>query len=165
MLRSYILLLMGVGAFLAGNAQAVQQAVSGGGGSQVIGSYTIDFTIGEAVILTAGTDPSCTQGFQQPLTARDLPDSNIGAAGWYIKVYPNPVEGQLTVHGFMNGAGEMDFQIIDLSGRVLLVRPMFFLQGYNDTILDLASLSRGVYLLKITDRIHGGRQVIKLLKK
>lgn len=165
MLRSYILLLIGIGAFYTGKAQAVQQVVGAGGGSRVLGGYTIDFTVGETVILTAGTDPSCTQGFQQPVTLKDLPDSNIGAAGWYIKVYPNPVEGQLTVHGFMDRAGEMDLQVIDISGRVLLVRPLFFLQGYNDASLNLASLSHGVYMLSITDRIHGGRQVIKLLKK
>jgi len=165
MIRNCMLLLAGMVLFYQGRAQAVQQVVSAGGGSKTLGSYTIDFTIGETVILSAGTDPSCTEGFQQPLTVRDLPDSNIGAAGWYIKVYPNPVHGQLTIHGYMDRAGELDFRVVDMLGRVLMVSPMAFLQGYNDASLDLGALAHGVYVLVITDKVHGGHQVIKLLKK
>jgi hypothetical protein len=166
MLRSYILLMIGMGAFYSGKGQAVQQVVgAGGGSSKAIGGYTIDFTVGETVILTAGTDPSCTQGFQQPLTIKDLPDSNLINAAWYIKIYPNPVHDQLTIHAYMDRAGRLDLRLVDILGRVIQVSQLSFGQGYNDAFLPFAALSRGIYILYISDPVHGRHQQLKLLKE
>lgn len=143
----------------------VQQVIGAGGGSNTIGRLTIDFTIGETVIATAGSDPSCTEGFHQPLMARDLPDSNLINAAWYMKVYPNPVHDQLTIHAYMDRSGELDLRLIDIMGRVLLVRQVSFVQGYNDFTIYTSSLARGIYVLSVIDRVHGGHREVKLLKE
>ena len=169
MSRSYLyalLLLTGLVSFYNGQAQAVQQVIGAAGGtSKAVSGYTIDFTVGETVILTAGTDPSCTEGFHQPLTARDLPDSNLINVGWYIKVYPNPVHDQLTIHAYMDRSGKLDLRLIDILGRVLLVRQVSFGQGYNDFMIYTSSLGRGIYILSVIDRVHGGHREVKLLKE
>ena len=164
----YFSMIAALGLCHAGRAQAIQQVIgAGGGSSKTVGAYTIDFTIGETVTLTAGSDPACTEGFQQPLTARDLPpDSNlINSSGWYVKVYPNPIHDPLTIHAYMDRPGDLDFRLVDLLGRVLWVRRLSFLQGYNDASLYTGSLARGVYVLYITDPIHGARHAVKLLKE
>jgi hypothetical protein len=169
MSRSYLcffLSLTGLVAFHNGEAQTVQQVIGAGGGtSKAVGGYTIDFTIGETVILTAGSDPSCTEGFHQPLTARDLPDSNLINASWYIKVFPNPVHDFLRIHAYMDQGGELDLRLIDILGRVLLIRQVSFLQGYNDFMIYTGSLARGIYVLSVRDRVHGGHREVKLLKE
>jgi hypothetical protein len=148
-----------------GQAQTVLQVVgAAGGSSRAFSGYTVDFTVGETVIATAGTDPSCTEGFHQPLTARDLPDSNLINAKWYIKVYPNPVYDQLTIHAYMDQAGNLDLRLIDVFGRVVLTRRLSFQQGYNDVTLYTGSLARGIFVLYMTD-VHGGHRSVKLLKE
>jgi len=147
-----------------GQAQLLQ-VIASGGGTQAIGSYTVDFTIGEAVVATIGTDPTCTEGFNQPAIVSHGPDSNLINAKWYIKVYPNPVHDQLSIHAYMDLPGTLDFRLVDIMGRVILNRPMTFQQGYNNGLLDMGNLGRGIYLLYISDAIHGGHQTVKLLKE
>ena len=169
MTRSFIyvlLLLTALSFFYKGQAQTTQQVIgAAGGSSKAVGGYTIDFTIGETVILTAGTDPSCTQGFHQPSTTRDFPAPVIPPPGWYIKVYPNPIHDQLSIHAFMDQTGDLDLRLVDMVGRVLLVRRLSFLQGFNDATIYVGSLARGVYVLYFSDRLHGGHREVKLLKE
>ena len=152
--------------FHNGKAQVVEQVVgAAGGSSKAIVGYTIDFTLGEVVIATAGSDLSCTEGFHQPLVARNLPDSNLTAASWYIKIFPNPVHDELKIHAYMDRAGGIDFRLVDIQGRVLVVRQLSFLQGYNDAVLNVGSLARGIYVLYMSDAVHGGHRAVKLLKE
>jgi hypothetical protein len=148
-----------------GQAQVAQQVVgTAGGSSKALAGYTVDFTVGEMAIATAGADPSCTEGFNQPLAVRGLPDSNLINVAWYIKVFPNPVHDQLTIHAFMDRAGNMDLRLVDVLGRVQLVRQVAFQQGYNDLKLYTGSLARGIFVLYMTD-VHGGHKTVKLLKE
>lgn len=71
-------------------SQSVKQMViaSGGGTSNKIIGHTIDFTIGETVITTGSALPvvtpmlmACTQGFQQPLIAKDFPVASFTLQG------------------------------------------------------------------------------------
>jgi hypothetical protein len=70
--------------------QSVKQWViaAGGGTSNKISGHTIDFTIGEPVITTGSALPvvtpllmACTQGFQQPLIAKDFPTVSLTLRG------------------------------------------------------------------------------------
>lgn len=162
----FFLSVAGLSHFHNGEAQSIEQVVgSAGGSSKAIGGYTIDFTLGEVVVATAGSDPSCTEGFHQPLAARNLPDSNLTTTGWYIKIFPNPVHDELKVHAYMDRAGRVDFRLVDIQGRVLVVRQLSFLQGYNDAVLNVGLLGRGVYILYMSDAVHGGQRTVKLLKE
>lgn len=157
---------------LAGGITQVQsqppvlQAITAGGGtSTALPGYTIDFTVGETVIQTAGTDPACTEGMQQPVTETTKIDSNLLNASWYIRVYPNPFHDQLTVHAYMDHAGELDFRLFDILGRVILSGRYFLNQGYNDEFIITGPLSRGTYVLYMFDEVHLKYQSVKLLKE
>lgn len=57
-------------AFTGYGQSAVPYVFASAGGSAVAtGGARVDFTLGEAIITTAGTNPQLTQGFQQPSTS------------------------------------------------------------------------------------------------
>ena len=144
--------------------QTIQQAVaSGGGTSTALPGYTVDFTIGETVILTAGTDPACTQGFQQPISDTAKTDSNLTTPSWYIEIYPNPVHDQLTIHAYMDQASEIDYRLFDILGHPVLSGRLSFQQGYNDVLIDVGTISRAIYVLYMYDEVHSKYQSVKLL--
>jgi hypothetical protein len=63
---------------------ALPYVVAAGGGSAPIVSvgYTVDFTVGESIIASVGTNPQLTQGFQQPSTsATPLPVDMLDFTG------------------------------------------------------------------------------------
>ncbi|MHA4807387.1 T9SS type A sorting domain-containing protein [Flavitalea flava] len=80
-------------------------------------------------------------------------------------MYPNPVHDKLFIHGYSDQAEDLDLRLMDIQGRVLLVSRISFLQGYNDATLSLSKLARGIYILSITDHVHGGKEALKLLKE
>lgn len=256
----FFLSLAGPAFFIDGQAQVtIQQVVAPAGGtSKTVSGYTIDFTVGEAVIATAGIDPTCTEGFHQPLEAKDFvhhslhlnavnqttyiqlswrtttevnndqfyverssdgvrfgdfvtipsaaPGGNsqtpvnystndnrplnganyyrlrqVGKDGtilysemvrvdftlpsWFVQVYPNPVHDQLYIHGYTDQTEAFDLRLMDLQGRIVFTSRISFLLGYNDAILSLGGLSKGIYILYIMDQVHGNKQAVKLLKE
>lgn len=63
---------------------ALPYVIAAGGGSDPIVSagYTVDFTVGESIIASVGTNPQLTQGFQQPSTsATPLPVDMLDFTG------------------------------------------------------------------------------------
>lgn len=86
----YIIVVLAVINSINIHSQSVKQSViaTGGGSSDKISGYTIDFTIGEPVITTGSALPvvtpmlmACTQGFQQPLIAKDFPTASFNLQG------------------------------------------------------------------------------------
>lgn len=86
----YIIVLLAVINSFNTIGQSVKQSVvaTGGGSSDKISGYTIDFTIGETVITTGSALPvvtpmlmAFTQGFQQPLIAKDFPTASFTLQG------------------------------------------------------------------------------------
>jgi hypothetical protein len=62
--------------------QAKPAVVAGcGGSSQAIAGYTISFTVGEPVIITADNGAIFTQGFHQPLSVNDYPLITLNLRG------------------------------------------------------------------------------------
>ena len=86
----YILGILAVTSSLLASAQSLKQSViaTSGGSSDNISGYHFDFTIGEPVIKTGSPSPviassamACTQGFQQPLVAKDFPAASYTLQG------------------------------------------------------------------------------------
>lgn len=70
--------------FSVTNAQTAdpQVVAAAGATSKAISGYTIDFTVGEAVITTAGSNTTVlTQGFNQPLRVEDYPMASLTLTG------------------------------------------------------------------------------------
>ena len=61
-----------------------------------------------------------------------------------IIMYPNPVKNMLTIDGFV----VKDFVIYSVLGKVVL-------KMSNQNTIDVSSLSKGVYFIKVSDGING----------
>lgn len=85
---------------------------------------------------------------------------NIDEIEATLAAYPNPTDGLVTLnHQVLTANAKV--VVVDMQGRILLTQPA--LKGQSSTQLNVASLAKGMYLLKlITD---GSNQAIKLLKR
>ena len=73
-----------------------------------------------------------------------------------ISFYPNPVDNVLIVRS----AFHADLLITDGLGTPRITRTI----GVGPSIIDVSTLEKGVYLLRITDKITSQQQVEKILK-
>jgi len=73
-----------------------------------------------------------------------------------ISFYPNPVDNVLIVRS----AFHADLLITDGLGKPRISRTI----GVGPSIIDVSTLEKGVYLLRITDKITSQQQVEKILK-
>lgn len=66
-----------------------------------------------------------------------------------LKVFPSPVHSQLTVALKAQHAATMEMEIVDAAGKMHLRKATAIQEGSNDIQLEVASLSNGVYFLRI----------------
>lgn len=71
------------------------------------------------------------------------------------KVYPNPVTGPVTFEVFVPSPGPVEFEIIDLSGRIAESGKIESAAGIQAFMLDLSTHPAGKYIF----RVRQGRQV------
>jgi hypothetical protein len=73
-----------------------------------------------------------------------------------ISFYPNPVDNVLIIRSSFTG----DVLISDGMGKARIARNI----GVGPSIIDVSTLEKGVYLLRITDKITNQQQVEKIMK-
>ena len=85
-----------------------------------------------------------------------IQSETIQGNGFRISAYPNPVQDQLTIssNSELNKA-----ELLSMTGSVIKV---FSLQGIHEN-LNLSSLNKGVYVLRVLDK-KGNNQSFKILK-
>lgn len=82
-------------------------------------------------------------------------------ATWFT-VYPNPVQGILSINLNAAKAGIAKAEIFDMNGRRWLVQPFQVMAGEQVLSLDMSRLGQGAYLLKLTqDGVSSSRLVNK----
>ena len=80
----------------------------------------------------------------------DIPGSTL------ISFYPNPVDNVLIIRS----AFPADILITDGVGKARISRGI----GVGPSIIDVSTLEKGVYLLRITDKVTSQQQVEKIIK-
>ncbi len=95
------------------------------------------------------TNKSGTNFFSDSLGI-DIPGSSL------ISFYPNPADNVIIVRS----AFHADLLITDGLGKPRISRTI----GVGPSIIDVSTLEKGVYLLRITDKITSQQQVEKILK-
>jgi len=101
----------------------------------------LDFTMGEFMIESLGSDPKVTHGFQQPHLSMMVRVVDPLFAG-KIKVYPNPVHDVLNVA--IEEEGAFHLVIIDMYGKEILSNEFSSFKQMN-----LKQLTPGSYALVI----------------
>ena len=68
-----------------------------------------------------------------------------------ICVYPNPTTGYLTVEYYSKTAGNIEFKIYDVSGKMVFKQSGNAIKTSNRYQLDLRGFAKGTYMLKLTN--------------
>ncbi len=64
-----------------------------------------------------------------------------------FSVYPNPTSGQTNVQLNIDRSSDVILKVMDITGRVVFTQSSYMTSGEHNIKLDLASLSKGVYIL------------------
>jgi extracellular elastinolytic metalloproteinase len=78
-------------------------------------------------------------------------------AGVHVQVYPNPSKGALTVKHTNSGIQRVE--IVDLSGKLVYTKS---LENNTEADLDISSLNKGLYLMKI--QTQNGIETVRIEK-
>ncbi len=134
--------------------------VSGGNATGSNGSSS--YSVGQVVYTTNnGTTGTVTQGVQQPyeisevLTAKDFSQLIKD-----VKVFPNPTTEVLTLSFINQNNIELDYQMFDLNGRVIMSQKNIS----NETTITVSSFPSAIYFLKITNKDKEVK-TFKIIKK
>ena len=81
-----------------------------------------------------------------------------------LKIFPNPISTQFNIFYKSDLTGKVNFQLIDLSGRLIRTESFELIKdSYQLFLIDnLSGLSAGEYILRYNDGVNSGN--IKLLK-
>ena len=120
------------------------QLISSGGGYFNSPDFQIDWSLGEPIVGTVGEDPKLTQGFQQG----DLKVGTATVAPGFeeLKVFPNPVHNQINID--IGKPLDVELQLYSVHGALILTGKA----NGPFTSLDVAWLTPGMYLLRITSK-------------
>ena len=106
------------------------------------------------ILATAGTDK---------ITVKDVATGINDMILSTIKVYPVPANEHITIlipEG-MSGDRSVRIKIMDFSGRYLYINNEYYLSG-NAVTINVSTLSEGIYILEISDKITSQR--VKIVK-
>ena len=83
------------------------------------------------------------------VSGESVPETEV-AAETSVSLYPNPVSGMATVSFSSNGNAEVNYQVFDLMGRMVMSQSAGrFGEGTNEFNINTESLSSGSYILRI----------------
>ena len=118
-----------------------QQVIATQGNSSSNSSATLDYTIGEVVILT-GTDGKndVTQGFHQPVF--EITNIETIEISFEVSIYPNPAVDQLNIQFKEIDKGSR-FDLYDVSAKLLTTN---LITAYNMSI-PFNKYETGVYFI------------------
>ncbi len=155
--KSIALLLFG---FAVVTAQA-QQATTATGGTASGSGGTVAYSVGQVVYTTnTGSNGSVAQGVQQPyeiFVELGVENPEISLT---MQAYPNPTFDNLTLNVGNNELSNLNFQLIDLNGRVIENR---IISNAIETI-GMENVAAAVYFLKVT-RSNTEIKTFKIIKK
>lgn len=87
------------------------------------------------------------------------------AANGNIKVTPNPFASQITISVSVEQNTQLGIRLMDISGRTVLNSSQKLSAGMPQvTLYNLANLTRGMYLVEVTDMETGKKKVMKVEK-
>lgn len=146
--------------FAVVTAQA-QQATTATGGTASGSGGTVAYSVGQVVYTTnTGSNGSVAQGVQQPYEIAIVLGVENPEISLTMQAYPNPTIDNLTLNVGNNELSNLNFQLIDLNGRVIENR---IISNAIETI-GMENLAAAVYFLKVT-RSNTEIKIFKIIKK
>ena len=145
-----------------GFSQSVSPEVISSSGDYFENSNSkLSWTIGELSVETyQGTNATLTQGFHQPTNSLNVTSADQIDITANIKIYPNPVVGNLNLELGNNLNEEYNLLIIDFNGKLIF--------SSKDNIkkfqtIDMSTYSHGTYMLTLTFK-HSESKTFQIIK-
>ena len=146
------------------------QVINTGGMSSKSGTVLLDYSIGEQASVTqynANPNVKLTAGFLQ--TFATLVTGLITSPRQEevaLQLFPNPAWDYTTVKGAVSKPGYLEFQLIDLQGRVLESVPPTYYQNRVEKEFSISSLAAGMYFIRLIYASEGFTHAatLKLIK-
>jgi hypothetical protein len=150
-MKKKLILMLFVLAALGSWAQMVKPfTVNSTGGTATLGGNTYEWSFAEMTLVntTAASNLIVTQGLLQPL------DLNVGtteltALPGGLKVYPSPTFDLLNLETSFDLPGQLNYQVMDMAGKVVLRNELKLESGSTLTSLSLEPYPAGEYLLRV----------------
>ena len=134
-----LLLFVAIKGFSQENANAAGGNIAGGGGS-------VAYSVGQVVYTTnTGLDGSVSQGVQQPYEVSELLGAENPSIRLVVQAYPNPTQNYLTLNVGNNEISNLNFQLIDVNGRLIKNKKI----SNAIEVIDMEKLQAAVYFLKV----------------
>ncbi len=142
----YILLIFGLTAAFAIQAQSIERQVIGSAGGSFSGSFQVDWTAGETVVstVTAGS-VMLTQGFHQPPEAPNA--VRMVQAPVNLTAFPVPTSDMLNLN-WVGEKSEMNLELYNAAGNLVYNGVWGLAPNFQ---LDLGNYSQGIYMLRISN--------------
>jgi len=68
---------------------------------------------------------------------------------FYVSVYPLPAKDRLNIQIQSNKTEKAEISVTDISGKTLITKSVSLAEGLNNSVINVQSLTNGVYFLKI----------------
>jgi endonuclease I len=78
-----------------------------------------------------------------------IEDLIIGAR---LNIFPNPVDEMLNIEFIASDNADVQFNLVDITGKVIVDKPYNVSVGSNSLSIDVSSVSGGIYFLKVSDK-------------
>lgn len=142
------------------SAQKINKTVTATAGSEMSSAeITIGYTIGESIVGMAKDENSIDQGFWAGLLIVEAITVEKELDG--IKVYPNPVESELTI--FTDNNEILGITLFGMNGQRVFKQNLQNLSLEHS--IDLSYLSKGVYVLHLLIKDNTESKMFKIIKK
>lgn len=139
-----------------------QQSVGNAGGNGSGSGGTTAYSVGQ-VVYTTNTNTgsgSVAQGVQQPFEIQTLSGNDYLKISLQMSVYPNPTQNNLTIEVKQDNLDNMQYQLFDLNGRLLLSTKILA----RTTPIEMSRYPEAVYLLKVFQKSKE-LKTFKIIKK
>lgn len=80
-----------------------------------------------------------------------------------IEIYPNPVEDQLNIQIKHSAKGAIEFQIINLNGKIIKTQKAYSLINSYESEMNLSELPDGIYIIRV--QLESGIYNTKFIKQ
>jgi hypothetical protein len=164
-MKNYLLLYLVLIAATGWSQMVKPFTVNSTGGTAMIAGNVYDWSFGEMVMISTSASASLivTAGLLQPI------DPNVGTpepvnAGMLLNAYPNPSSDQLFLECILNEEVYLDFQLFDMTGRILYQQSGEKATGNQVFTIPMESCPPGEYLLRSLLTNFSGKQYLKTFK-
>ncbi len=94
-------------------------------------------------------------------STRNIKDADDPAI--HLRITPNPFQDQTMISFHLPHDGDVELQVFDLNGRLIIDVENYLIQGYNEVYLDdWFDVPPGIYILKLSaEGIHKTKRLIR----